>query len=784
VTSFSYSAGQIFWIDDDLDMGQLRANRNTDDAWRIAFGNLDNRVFRQMNLTLCVARTHAEAETEIAQLSETARSGIFVQAVVDLRIPESEGKTPQPKYGIDIAKQLKARNIPFYVLSTAERATRDLDKARIDRTRYFSKDVALTSGSIIPEDLSRLILSEFKNNITWLDLTKTTNQFAATSSVPLDLNQRWATHFPFFGPYRDYVERWELRSGRASLHRVVLRSPSDHSDAFVMQAATVILSGIIVATKPRVVFISSDNPSTFQALQGTDALDSATLQLVIRLLGKDPTSEAAWLEHVLRTCRRTNAKLIIVVPQDERAEEFLSILSKEFDATYDDLPQTKFGDRREREDLIRRCSRLALQQMVLPDASGQARRLHDIYLQNPEILIDPVHWAFLLEAEHTAAEISDPIEVLECFSRATNDIARWPLEQVERLFRGEPVDRQFLLTPAFDTFQRQPDFHSEWTVRAFHDWLTQSWQMPYSVRVSLEFPLENAAVSSWEEHCFRIALDLGRALSKVGLTETNMQIEGRLPSLTQAVAFLSHDTIRRMVAGEPITHHWADLETLRWPHQHYPMPSGLHRKLRSEGRYLWVQTDLLDRAGAVISGREALQRVEARAERHARRIDWLERTCPTLPAGWRHTAEHMLNAIRNRNIESQWSDDATRAQIWQSIHALLHNAAPISIMFYQLNEHAGDGVTGQLLKDLDAKGAGKFLGTIRGKRSRLAPSLIKFIEPQHHSWQSNLLQATEYFDFIRQYLNHGGHNYKASKWLPMANRRADAQLRFSSIIAV
>lgn len=750
----AYSSGTILWIDDEIEVNAFERTDGADVAWQNTFGGLDNRVFRLMNLSLDIARTRRDAISAITDLTSFDKRGNFVQAVVDLRLPDTDGENqiPEMKHGIDIAKRLQELQVPFYVLSNAAQATRELDRAHVDRMRYFSKDVAKRSGSVMPEDLGRLILSEFRKSITWLDLTATFARFDSSSSHPLTGQERWGVYFPFFASYRDFVERWELRSGRSSLHRVILRAPADHSDRFVMQCVAVILSGVTVVDAPRVVYVTSNNPSSYHSLRGTDALDSTSLHLIVRFTGSNMESEIRLLEEVLRDCKRT--QLTVIVPQDERAEELLRILSTQSDATYDDLPQTRFKDRHEREQLIRFSARVVFQSLRFPMAGNTIAPLHELFLRFPEILIDPAHWAFLREADHVAEEISDPFEVLACFGRIAAELSSWHADAIAKLVGGQPIPRRLLLRPADNIFAQQPEHHKKWVVRAFEDWLVSSWQTPYSVLKKSSEVVQESDIPSWETHCFDIALDLARQLQELEDTNgLNIAV-----ALHQAAHFLRHSTITRMLASEVKPSDWAELETERWPHQQFPMPAALHRQLKAEGRYLWVQSDLLDRAGVVISGREAMQRVEARAERHARRIDWLARAIPVLPEGWKQSAQDMLDLISSRSIELAWSDDHKRAQAWQSLYALVHNATPVSLIFYSLFENPDAGVSDTLLADLNVKGAGALLGKIRGKRATFATKALKFVEPQHGNWQQNLDQVGEYARFIRLFFDFDGHN--------------------------
>jgi hypothetical protein len=757
----TYRSGVVLWIEDGLTQtlasGALRTRA---DAWRLAFGQLDNRIFRLMDLSLEIITNGQDALERIAHYRNPIRRHVLVQAVVDLTIPPTVGERPESKYGIDVAKHLQEARIPFYVTSAARDAAAHLDAEKIERTRYFSK-VQSGQTSLLPEDLGRLLLQTFRQHITWIDLSQTIAAFDASSDHPLSSATRGhdmavaSRAMPYFAASRDFVERWELRSGRSNPHRIVLRSPADHSDEFVMQCVTVVISGI-ARGQPRVVYVTTRNQGPFRSGLGLGDIQLGSSFLVARFDGNRIEDDVLFLRSLQEKAR--HVRMIIVLPQDHRAERLLEALSSEPGVSYDDLPPTVLADSPEREHMIRCCARLLLQELLVDNGNGRRDQpLHPIYVRHPEVLINPIHWAMLLEAEHLAVDISDTFEVLDCLGRALEEIHNWTVEERRKLIDGMPLPIDRLIRPAESVLQRDTTMQDIWNRKAFHEWLTSSWQTPYSIRKIDPTAVDAATITQWENHCFDIALSLASRMQASAPRSAMRAAANHDHAIEDAAYFLCHPTIARMREGTVAPADWASLEAVRWPHQYFPMPSALHRSLREQGRYLWVQSDLLDRVGVVMSGREAMQRVEARAERHARRIDWLEQVTPKLPRGWREAAEEILQLISNRKIDEVWSDQVARANVWRSLYSLENNATPVSLLFYETLQAGTSISVKDISEKLNVHGPGKMLGVVRAKRAELATRAFRLTEPQHSSWDANLRHAAEHLEFLAEFANHPKH---------------------------
>ena len=92
--------------------------------------------------------------------------------------------------------------------------------------------------------------------------------------------------------------------------------------------------------------------------------------------------------------------------------------------------ETRLQDASAREELLKRASRFVLHNLVgraieKSSAGGIRMQIDSVFLENPELLIDPINWDFLLEADRVAEKISDPNEILTELFESALTIMDW-----------------------------------------------------------------------------------------------------------------------------------------------------------------------------------------------------------------------------------------------------------------------------------------------------------------------------------------------------------------------
>ena len=211
------------WVDDRL----LGCDPKSDTVWQDLFGDLSPRLYRLMDLNFEMATSCDEALHAIEHFTSAEAAGEYVTCVVDLNLPPRIGETPEMKYGIRVAKELRRRKIPFVFLSANAHATDILTREQLFVPCYHKGGAEGTFR--LPRLLAERLLGEFRSQIAWVSL----ESILARLDPRSDLAQTYHAspdafrYYPFFGVFRDFVEHWELHE-RYELPRVfVVRACQD-----------------------------------------------------------------------------------------------------------------------------------------------------------------------------------------------------------------------------------------------------------------------------------------------------------------------------------------------------------------------------------------------------------------------------------------------------------------------------------------------------------------------------------------------------------------------------
>lgn len=730
----AYSKGTLLWVDDHFALTDYLGDQGDADVWRRTFGDAESRVYRLLGLHLAIATSLEEAQEALTQLHGPENRDTFTIAVVDLRIPRNRGGEPDVKYGLKLARRLMGAKVPFFFLSSKSNALDELRKAGLESVPYYRKQ-SEQGRLMMPEELARAILNEFRNRISWIELEDILGDLQPDSVLPETrrdpdhpehsengLAKPARSHFPFFGSFRDFVERWEHRPLQRRNLTVVLRCPEDHSNAFVYQCLLVIFSHVIRAGRVSLKFIDVHSPSDLR----THAAPRAGTQELVAFRLNPGQVEPGVVEEVARA--RQNGSTVFVLPNDDSADPFLEILPRHQTTIYDDLPVSRFGDPLAREELIRRACEFVFQKWRL-ELDGEERFLDPFYLDHPEVAINPVNWVALMEQRDVARDLSDPYEILDVFYQTTSELGT-PMVR-EKLATGLPLRFDELLRVAHERIDRFERTRPEWRKRALGLWLCTSWHSPYGVTDGVaQAPNANHAIEDlWEDHCLHVAVELSKRI------EGSEDLKGNetQADLLRAKLFLEHHTVEKLLQGQWNPHETDGLEFLRWPHARYPMPAALSRRLREARRYLSVQSDYLDLAPLLPSGNSAWDVLRSLVDEYAARLEWMRTVADRLPEGWRQSVAYLTTLIDSRDVPGMWERE--RIRIWDCLIGLLRNALPISVLYHYL-------VAGKLAANQDrlhnelkgAKGYGILLGMIRGHRQYARTHTLRLRNVNGRAW--------------------------------------------------
>lgn len=720
----TYFRGLVFWIDDDLAGKELPK-----DVWSALFGHHSDRVFRLMDLKLEIATSYEEALARIASFDTYCEAGTFIFCIVDLLIPARAGTEPAMKYGIALAKELRSRNLTFTFLSSNTGGTSTLDQEHLNTVPYHVKEPG--GGWRFPKSLILNLLGELRRRISWVSVEDAVRAMDETSAIRSTYRQLPESfrYFPYFGPFREFVERCEYKEYVEFGRVMAVRSRRKHCDEFVQQAISILLFQLLIR-KPGAHIVHyghAHDASYLDVIARAESSSDINAIAVIRISPDHTTVEQ--LEGIIESIGLRAGRTIFVLPNDESVDPFVEFLREHNILASEELPQTRFGDPAQREELVRYCCVLAFHQWIATDITGVPLRLERGSLEHPELLLNPIHWTVLLEAIAVPEALSDPFEIVKEFNRVLRSMSKRQRESIEAALReGHPIPYKNLLTVGHETLMSS-EFagkYVDWIERTLDLWLRTAWNFPYGITDGVDHEVIGANdedgtwtqdIDYWQDSCFEIL---------VGILDEYQQgfpcggkLGARQENLFRVMRFVETLGKKEFLSTKLDSVNWDELALMRWPHRQYPMPSAVLRRLRDAGRYLWIQPEGLDIATALPAGRQRYRLLGSIVDQYWSVVTWARATAPKLPLGWRESVTFLTEIIAEHQIASAWQNEPNK--VWYAFLTLLRNGAPILYIASRLIQGKfAEGAEGSAKEYLlSVTGYGKILDPVRGSREQL-----------------------------------------------------------------
>lgn len=721
----NFGSGVLLWIDDNFRDEVVDQALERGNLWERVFGVEPLRLYQLMDVALEVARSHQEAAELIEHWSGPESAGTYVFAIVDLTLPLELGMEAKIKYGIDVAVRLRRANIPFVFLSQNTQATGSLEQAQLATVPYYVKE---EDRWRLPEALANVVLQELCSNISWLSLEEIVDAMHLSSDlvrqtqVELSRGEFSNLHYyPYFGVFREFVDRWQLQS-HLDLPRISsIRSSRDDSDEHVQQSLSLIFHERFVRQPGDVRF-------SFHRL-GEEVLGGgARGDQVINVVRVDPRGGPVVgpLREALNQSHQTVSTTVLVLPIDESADAGLEVLREFHVPSLGEIPSVGERDDRGREELATRACAVVLQRWA---SRGERRvRVGLGWLTFPQLLVHPINWMALVESRSVARELSDPYEVVTAVNDALLGLeSQGGLDPLGSALESDgPLPYGMLLRVGADVLEEHPAHRREWTTRALDHWLLSSWRFPHGLgrRFSraqagewLESLSDRRGHAADQDRGGDVGL-MGRRLEEwedsaydvlVGLCQRyREEAEGEREELDRVVRFV--DRLGGWSFRDNMDNvDWETLEAMRWPHHVYPMPRAVSRRLRDANRSLWIRPEGLDLAAVLPTGRLRYRGLGEIAATYCDVLSWAEQVGPHLPAGWSHHVSYLADAVRRHAVGDLWSDARGRADLWDCLLGLLRNAVPIKY------------VADQILAGRSLAKASKYLASVQGYGKVLVP---------------------------------------------------------------
>lgn len=742
--------GILLWVDDNF---IERPFEKDVVEWERIFGNESDHIYRLMNLRLKFATTYDSGKEAINQLADQAKQGIYVFCIIDLNLPKNlKTNHPISKYGMSLAQLAMTKEFNCVFLTTASIKSKEkLIEKGLATIPFYSKD---QDEHVVPGPLVQHILSNFRTHINWISIEEIYNALNKEFSLFDDtfknnIENLAIKYFPFENVFRAFVERWEYLPIPEKRTITIFRSPRNHSDAFIQQCLLVTLNNL-VQNRPGYVSFKYTNTAFPQYSSHLQYAPNGLTVNAVRIdTKKTKTQEFVTL---LEDAKASNANHItyFVIPNDESSDEYIEKAKRFRNINYEDLPTIRLGDSIVRQSIIRSAVNLAFQQVEILSGERQKKRLADIYLVYPEILIKPLAWVMNQEADEVAAKLSDPFEILNEIERSVKKLQgdRLSPQTRQKLINGEPVEISNLLVFGSDILENDKDIDFErnlqkdWLPKALKMWLSKSWQFPYGMdkKIIQEQIRKNSTAleleTQWEEFSLSVLIDL------VG----NYELEEGSDELNAVWGFLRHEVIRELLNENEIEDEkWSELLTVKWPHYQYPMPVALSKQLKKAGRYLWVETNHFSLTRVFPSTRLRHRHLDDVVILVGQQLEWVEAQCEHLPYEWAIYIKKIIRLILNDQIKRHWKNGEMREALYKDLINFLNNALPFSALahsVFQGHFSSKKEVEKFYKKFSETTTFGPFVGIIRGSRNK---DLFTHIRPTEHWFSPSRNQTYNFF---------------------------------------
>jgi hypothetical protein len=730
-----YHKGIILWVEDNFIEKPILEG---DDVWERIFGNQPDRVYRLMDLSLIIATNLKDATRVIKELEEERKRGTYIFCIIDVFIPKRPGETHTFPDGITVAKECIKKSIDFVFLSTAK----DINKLLIERGIKFAPFYQKLSGEyrcIIPDTLVNNILHHLKSNINWIDLSDIYTNIHPESmlhkrdQINGNIHELAENYYPFFGPFTDFVDRWENILDLKKDSIIITRCASHNSDKFIQQSILVAINSIVKRFPEKVMFRYTNKFERYEDYHNKHYKSVPTLIVdVIRVDVNEvaPTEEAKFnrqhsFQEMLHDITATNRIVFFVLPNDDSSDAYLEIAKKKINLKYEDIPEIRIGDKFARENLVRNALNLVVKSFHV----NEMDHLGDVFLLFPEILIHPISWTILLESQHVAETLSDPFEVVEAISNGVNDlISQADDETLVNLVKGLPFKTSKLMNIGIDHLQKKfveefnKYYQEKWVPNSLKTWLLRSWHTPYSIDVASLKTCGSKEDCIWENHSFSVLIDL---------IDHYQELEYE-PLLNDIKHFLNHPTISKVIAnqaGDIITQSdWSGLLSERWPYDIYPVPIALSKKLKKYGRFLWFESDNLTYSHALPSTKFLYKSLSNKISHTATLIDQIDANLPFLPEEIGFYMGKFINLIKKENIATLMDSAEKRDEVYLHLIEFMNNMLPLCFLSYAIynGKVSKESDIAEVKSKVSSLSYGTILGMIRGMRTE---NLFLMISP-------------------------------------------------------
>ena len=579
----------IVWVDDYFGSAEFKRHLDNGlDFWDEMFGKLPEKIYRLFQIDLKVFSNQKDALEFIDSIS--IHNNTYYFFILDLSLPkdkeELKHELHSPTRGRQLGTKLVSKGIDFAFLSSASGLVGENIDQNLRMVDFYIKESA--SHLSLPEPLKHKIMMQLRNNIHWIEikdklkpiLSEDSTLYAQFNSA--DKNGAFSL-FPYFDKYKDFVNLNELDPYLFD-STTFIKSHRHNCEEYEKQCLLIMLTEYFVSKRNR-------SKALYFTIRGSEDDDGfyAQKQMLESELHVNRHDEIVWcirLENVSRSNfilldkALKGERVIYIVHNEDNYEAYL----EEYQNTsfvLKELPAFKEDEKHLKQNLVFHTLRY-----LLNDVFAGVTENNHLYINHPELLLDPRSFIMLSDPSLQIDSLSDSFEIIrETISLFQHEANRDAIALCIK--ENTPLPQQYMLKLNMDKVEV---YKEEILRKTLFFWLEQSWNFPYGI--NLEKWTDDHV--RWQEQSYMILKDLFTIVKEENI---DYNCENKTV-LTDIQKIILDETFHKLITGEIndlSRHDWDKIITsVRWPHTVFPMPSIIHAQFEKFGKHLWLQEDRLD----------------------------------------------------------------------------------------------------------------------------------------------------------------------------------------------
>ena len=671
----SFNKCILVWVDDNFIKNDYLNKNEEIDKWNEIFGGISKKIYRLLDLELKIITTKSDFDEYLQSIENVLDT--YYYFILDLSVPKTIHDEPKVINGLNMGVSLKEKKYDFCYLSSNSSAGNEMQENGLGSVDYYIK---FNDDVLLPESLSHKILVSFRNNISWIDLNILLSSIDEESNLfntrdrnsDLDIG---LSIFPYFDKFKDFIDRSELESYNFN-NSMFIRSHAYNSQEFEMQSILIMMTNIIFLNPGNIII----NYGKFseEAFRSTVIKDTKNSFWFVKMNTKDCMKEFKdFYSHVM------HKRVFFIIENNEDAERFLESVDS-VHTTIKDLPYINETDSILRHTLTQKTLSLLLH---LKHTTDNGIKFHDLYLDYPELLLNPVNLNFMENPKFITRDMSDIPEIIEAFKNSLDDITVSISNTLRSGNSFENPDDFLKIAQDLLVEESHKVALIKILISTLDRWLKDSWLFPYGIQIDNYHNKE--LTDKWKKSSFEILRMLVRQLVEykhivIHLQERRVLIQSNLVSQSDnervseinkiydiadddidmeyldtynnielVLNVLNSDVMHNIIendAKDISAETWEELSYLKWPHTTYPMPWYLNHILSRSNKHLWIQHENFNFVGYSEKLINEHRKLNSMLEYYDDSLDFIDKTYKHFPLKMQRFIEQLVIGIKQKNI--------------------------------------------------------------------------------------------------------------------------------------